>query len=175
MNPKLRCMTSLFLTKGDRMLLLYRQGGRVVNNVWVGSAGGHFEKEELNAPETCVLRELKEELGLAADDISDLTMRYITIRKTNNEIRQNYYFFAKLKDNVPDELTSNEGQCRWFAYEELPDLEMPLSARIMMDHYLSVGMHNDKVYVGITGVGKNTTDDGIAGGRKGCFVELEET
>lgn len=44
MDGKLRNMTSVYLRKGDRILLLYRQGGRVVNDVWVGSAGGHFEE-----------------------------------------------------------------------------------------------------------------------------------
>ena len=47
----LRNMTGVYLSCGEKMLLLYRQGGRVVNNTWVPSAGGHFEKEELNDPE----------------------------------------------------------------------------------------------------------------------------
>ena len=48
MNGKLRNMTGIYLLKGDKILLLYRQGGKVVNNVWTASAGGHFEKDELN-------------------------------------------------------------------------------------------------------------------------------
>lgn len=64
MDGKLRNMTSVYLSKGERMLLLFRQGGRVVNNVWVGSAGGHFEEYELNDARACVLRELEEELGI---------------------------------------------------------------------------------------------------------------
>lgn len=64
MDGKLRNMTAIYLMKGDKILLLYRQGGSVVNNVWIGSAGGHFEKEELNDAESCILREMKEELGL---------------------------------------------------------------------------------------------------------------
>ena len=47
MDGKLRNMTSIYLFKGKKVLLLYRQGGRVVNNVWTGSAGGHFENDEL--------------------------------------------------------------------------------------------------------------------------------
>ena len=43
MIGKLRNMTSIYLTKNDRVLLLFIEGGRVVNNVWTGSAGGHFE------------------------------------------------------------------------------------------------------------------------------------
>lgn len=64
MEGKLRNMTSIYITSADRMLLLLRQGGRVVNNVWISTAGGHFEEFELNDARACVLRELKEELGL---------------------------------------------------------------------------------------------------------------
>ena len=53
-------MTGIYLSCTGQMLLLYRQGGRVVNDRWVASAGGHFEKDELNDPKACVLRELKE-------------------------------------------------------------------------------------------------------------------
>ena len=48
MSGKLRNMTAIYLFKGDKVLLLFRQGGSVVNNVWTGSAGGHFEEFELN-------------------------------------------------------------------------------------------------------------------------------
>ena len=93
---KLRNMTSVYLICNDEMLLLYRQGSRVVNNVWVGSAGGHFEENELNDPKACVLRELEEELAVTKDMITDLELRYVSLRRTKGEIRQNYYFFAKL-------------------------------------------------------------------------------
>ena len=69
MIGKLRNMTAIYLLKGDKVLLLYRQGGSVVNNVWTGSAGGHFEEFELNDAKACVLRELSEELGVYEGDI----------------------------------------------------------------------------------------------------------
>ena len=47
---KTRNMTSIYLIQNDRVLLLFRQGGRVVNEAWTGSAGGHFEETELNVP-----------------------------------------------------------------------------------------------------------------------------
>lgn len=68
----LRSMTSLYLFQGDRVLLLYRQGSRVANEVWIGSAGGHFEAEEQNDAKACVLRELREELGLFEEDLAGL-------------------------------------------------------------------------------------------------------
>lgn len=55
-------MTSIYLLKDDKVLLLFRKDGRVVSDVWTGSAGGHFEEFELNDAKACVLREMNEEL-----------------------------------------------------------------------------------------------------------------
>jgi 8-oxo-dGTP diphosphatase len=147
---RLRHMTAVYLCQGDRILLLYRQGGRVVNNVWVGSAGGHFEPEELNDPRACVLRELKEELGLREDQLDSLCLRYIVLRNVKGEVRQNYFFFAELKEGAEEGLVSDEGQLRWFTPEELPALPMPLSARQAIDHWLAVGRHDHLLYGGVT-------------------------
>lgn len=89
---KLRNMTSVYFYNVSGLLCLYRLGSRVADHMYIGSAGGHFEEGELNDPQKCVLRELEEELGLTEEDISGLTLRYITLRLKNGEIRQNYYF-----------------------------------------------------------------------------------
>ena len=145
---RLRNMTSIYLTYKDRILLLFRQGSRVVNDKWIGSAGGHFEKEELNNARQCVLREMQEELGLSESDVEGMALRYITLRLKNGEIRQNYYFFGKLNSNKP--LQSTEGNLEWFSYEDAEKLEMPASAKHMMLHYLKVGRFDDNLYAGIT-------------------------
>ena len=150
MQGKLRNMTGIYLLKGDKILLLYRQGGKVVNNVWTASAGGHFEKDELNDAKACAIRELKEELGLSIDDVEDMKFRYIALRNVKGEIRQNYYFFAELKDGVDENLHSNEGECKWFSLDEIGDLEMPITAKYVMEHYCKVGRFTNEVYVGVT-------------------------
>ena len=100
MDVKLRNMTSVYLTGEKGILCLYRIGSQVVSNRYIGSAGGHFEPEELNDPKSCVLREMREELGIEEPELEGLRLRYITHRLTGGEIRQNYYFFARLKDLV---------------------------------------------------------------------------
>lgn len=145
---KLRNMTSVYLTGGRGILCLYRVGSRVANNQYIGSAGGHFEEAELNDPRACVLREMNEELGLTENDIDGLTLRYITHRLKNGEIRQNYYFFARLREDR--ELQSTEGNLRWVAYEDIPELDMPVSAKHMILHYLQEGRFTDTLYAGIT-------------------------
>lgn len=149
MDGKLRNMTSVYLFKEEKVLLLYRQGGRVVNNVWTGSAGGHFENYELNDAKACVLRELNEELGLKPDDIEGLKLRYVTLRYTKGEIRQNYYFFARLKDSVNENLSSNEGICKWFDLWEIGSMEMPFTAKYVIEHYCKVGRMTEDLYGGI--------------------------
>ena len=141
-------MTSVYLTGEKGILCLYRVGSKVANNKYIGSAGGHFEKEELNDARRCVLREMKEELGISESDVTDLKMRYITCRLKDGEIRQNYYFFGKLKEKR--ELESTEGILRWIPYDGFADLNMPVSAKHMILHYLKVGRFDDTLYAGIT-------------------------
>jgi len=124
----------------------------VVSNVWTGSAGGHFEENELNDAKACVLRELKEELGLSESDIENFAFRYVTLRLTNGEIRQNYYFFADLEENVGEDLASNEGTVKWFPIEEIRSLEMPFTAKYVIEHYCTTGRFTDKLYTGVTNI-----------------------
>lgn len=144
----LRPMTGIYLLQGDRILMLHRHGSKVVDGLWVASAGGHFEECEMKDPAACVLRELREELNLAPEQLRDLAMRYVTLRRVGEEIRQNYYFFAELAEQVP--LTSNEGELRWVPLDQVMALEMPFSAKLMMEHYLTTGRYTKEVYAGVT-------------------------
>lgn len=158
----LRNMAGIYLLNNDKILLLYRKGSKVANNTWIASAGGHFEEWELNDAKACALREMKEELSVTKEMLSDMKLRYITLRRTNGEIRQNYYFFANLKDEYLDGLISDEGDLKWFDLNEVSALKMPYSAKYMMEHYLTIGRKNDKVYVG------------VADGTGVVFTELSE-
>lgn len=148
MDGKLRNMTSLYLTKGDSILCLYRIGSRVADQMYIGSAGGHFESDELNDARKCVLREAYEELGIREADLVDLKLRYITLRLKNGEVRQNYYFFAGLREEK--ELESTEGKLHWVKHADIPDLKMPSSAKHMILHYLKQGRFDDRLYAGVS-------------------------
>ena len=152
MNSKdvaLRNMTAVYICKGDKILMLYRIGSRVVEPSWVG-VGGHFEWEELNNPRGCVLRELFEETGLREENLRNMKLRYVTLRLKNGEIRQNYYFFADLKDESDTALTSCEGQLAWVPFEEILKKKMPLTAKQMLTHYMQTGRFDEKLYCGVT-------------------------
>jgi len=149
MTGKLRNMTAIYITRGDEMLLLYRVGSRVIAPSFVG-IGGHFEPEELSDARACVLREMHEEIGLTEDDLENLSMRYAMQRLKNGEIRQNYYFFADLKDGVSVPLAIKEGRAQWIRTDEVLEKDMPVTAKYMLEHYMTVGRHTDCLYAGAT-------------------------
>lgn len=148
MEGKLRNMTSLYITGEDSILCLYRIGSKVADKMYIGSAGGHFEPEELNDAKACVLREAWEELGLREDELEGLKLRYITLRLKNGEVRQNYYFFARLREERV--LSSTEGQLHWVKLQDIPDLKMPSSAKHMILHYLKQGRFDTQLYAGVS-------------------------
>jgi 8-oxo-dGTP diphosphatase len=157
----LRNMTSIYIEFENKVLLLYRVGSKVVQPSWCG-IGGHFEKDELNNPKACVLRELFEETGITESDIGNVKLKYITLRMKGDEIRQNYYYFTKLLNTKIDISICDEGILDWVDIDRILDKEMPFTARECLRHYLSSGKDNDKLYAGVA------TDSGIN------FVELNE-
>lgn len=145
----LRPMTAIYLTRGEEILLLYRMGSRVVGNSYTGAAGGHMEADEFTSARACVLRELEEETGLTADALEGLAMRYVTMRLKSGEIRQNYYFFAGLREGF-EPTGSNEGRLQWFMLDQLAALPMPHTARQVLMHYVAEGRYTDLLYGAIS-------------------------
>ena len=154
-SGKIRSMASVYLRRNNQLLLLYRQGNSIVSNLWIGSAGGHFEEWELRDAKACVLRELYEELSISEDVLYNLSLRYVTIRYADDELRQNYYFFADLLDYDIQTPVSTEGMTKWFSFHDMDALPMPFTARYVIDHYLQLGQFDDCLYGGIA------NEDGI--------------
>ncbi|WP_250228536.1 NUDIX domain-containing protein [Anaeropeptidivorans aminofermentans] len=148
MDIKLRNMASIYISRDDKMLMLYRIGSSVVPPSWCG-IGGHFEEYELNDARACVLRELKEEMNISEGELDDLQLKYVTLRLKDNEIRQNYYFFADLKPNLIVNLICNEGKPEWIQYKHILEKEMPYTAKYVLQHYLKIGKYSNHIYGGI--------------------------
>lgn len=84
------------------------------------------------------------------------------MRRIKGEIRQNYYFFAELDNETGDPIVSTEGISRWFTLSELSALEMPYTAKFVIEHYLKIGRNTDDLYVG------------VADGKRVNFTKLPE-
>lgn len=139
-----RIMTSIFLVRDDRVLLLYRIGSSAIPDSWVG-IGGHVEPDEVCDPESAAIRELREEVGVTAEDISDLALRYVSLRDPGHELRFTYYFTADLFPDTPEPTACPEGELRWFEIVD-PDttkLDMPPTAAAALQHWLTEGRHDN--------------------------------
>lgn len=154
----LRNLTTIYILLKNKMLLLYRVGSKVVQPSWCG-IGGHFEKDELNNPKACVIRELFEETGITEKDIGSVKLKYITLRMKNNEIRQNYYYFAELLNTEIDISKCDEGILEWVDINGILCREMPFTAKECLKHYFSIGKDDNKLYAGAaTNSGVNFTE-----------------
>lgn len=84
------------------------------------------------------------------------TITYVII------ISRNYYFFAQIKSSNKKEIISNEGNLKWFNKDEIINLNMPFTAKYILEHYFETGINNDIIY------------GGVANGEKIIFTELPE-
>ena len=148
MDGMLRNMAGIYITDKDKMLLLYRIGSRVVQPSWC-NIGGHFEEFELNNPKACALREVFEETGIKESDITNLKLKYVTLRNKNNEIRQNYYFFADLNNKNLYLKDCNEGILEWVEINKILDKDMPYSSKEVLKHYLTIGKDDNNIYTAV--------------------------
>jgi 8-oxo-dGTP diphosphatase len=124
-----------FLKRGNSYLLMKRATNRkIAPGIWSG-VGGHLERDELNDPQTACQREVWEETGITAEHITDLTLRYIIIRRYRDTIRQTYIYFGET-DADPADLT-DEGKLYWIPENELLNRQFTATFTAMLEHYLA--------------------------------------
>lgn len=79
------------------------------------------------------------------DDIEGLTLRYTALRDTGLDLRLTYYFTANLRAEVPEPRECTEGDLRWFPLTmDALGLEMPPTAGVALQHWLTQGRHHDE-------------------------------
>lgn len=135
-----------FLEHDGRILLMKRAADRKINPGYWSGIGGKIEPLELNDPHSACLREIWEETGIAACDISDMQLRYIITRRHGTRISQSYIYFGTSKtDRVAD---TDEGTLHWVPKEEAVDKGYTPTYREMMKHYFSADANKDTVFAG---------------------------
>ena len=132
-----------FLWHGDRLLLMKRASHKRIWPDKFAGVGGKIEAGE-NPIDACY-REIEEETGLDRTSITSLKLLYITIRQTDGELRQNYHFFGTT--NSADVVNTDEGQLMWLDEREIDNLDFVITAKTVLDHYLSKNRINKILYV----------------------------
>jgi 8-oxo-dGTP diphosphatase len=141
----LRLMTNAFILNGDKILLMKRANHKkIAPGLWTG-VGGHIEPEEINDPKSSCLREVNEETGLKESDIVDFRLFYILNRKKDDEIRQQFIFFGRTL--ATEVLSNDEGELYWIDKSEILKLDMPLTVRYTLEHYLNI-RESEVIHIG---------------------------
>ncbi|MEK4199952.1 NUDIX domain-containing protein [Cytobacillus sp. FSL K6-0265] len=143
---RLRQMAVAFLiNQNDEVLLLQKPSSHAFLPGKLVPIGGHMEPEEINDPERTIIREVKEETGLILDK---LQLKYIVhrLKADENEVRVQYVFFAKLKEDVAF-ISSNEGELCWIRMKDIEKENVSETSRAIASHY-NEHPENEKIYTG---------------------------
>lgn len=145
-----RITAGAFLSCGSRVLMMKRSLHKEMGaGMWAG-IGGHMDIADIKNPraidlaETCY-REIQEEAGIENADIIGLKLRYIAVRKVDNQIRWHHHYFGELENEVPLP-ECNEGEFHWVEKSEMLKLPMSTSVKEAVRHWI----HNpgtDGVYL----------------------------
>ena len=134
-----------FLQRGDAYLLMKRAPNRkIAPGVWSG-VGGHMECAELNDPQAACLREVWEETGIAAEQIRNLSLRYVILRRQRDAIRQTYIYFGETDAKAVDK--TDEGKLYWIPESDLLKRTYTATFQAMLEHYLTTP--DERVVIGV--------------------------
>lgn len=146
-------MVGILLLSGDEILMIKRsEKQKIAPGLW-SNIGGHMEPEELNDPQAACLRELQEETGYQADEITGLHLRYISMGEFNGELYIYYDYVAHT--NVKHPLPAcSEGQLAWVPVKNLHALKMPETLHQLLNHFQE---HPEENHTHIGTISENLT------------------
>lgn len=122
--------TLCYIEKEDRYLMLHRISKKndVNKEKWIG-VGGHFEKDE--SPEDCLLREVKEETGLALTSYHFRGIVTFILKDKGSELTE--YMCLYTADDYEGTLYDcNEGVLKWVNKNEIFNLNLWEGDRIFL-------------------------------------------
>jgi len=143
----LRNGVAAFLKNDGKYLLMKRAENRAYNPGFWSGVGGHMEPREINDPCRACYREIEEETGIAESKINSLELLYIIIRRSRDEIRQNYIYFGETAQTGV--IQTDEGKLFWIPADELLNREYTKTFAAMLEHYVKRDKHDRAVYVGV--------------------------
>ncbi|MGB4439087.1 MAG: NUDIX hydrolase [Sedimentibacter sp.] len=150
-----RNVATAFLMNGDDFLLMERaKENDLMPSFWYG-VGGHLEQEELNNPRTACLREICEETGLNENEIEDLKLKYVLMRRSNNETVINFVYFGRSKSR--EVVENDEGTLHWISKNEVLNYRFVDALKLMLIHYFENENSSDEVLVGVVKSKNNTS------------------
>ena len=144
---KLRNIATAFLKNDDDYLMMERsKDNKRMPGYWYG-VGGHIEPEEINNPYAACMREVFEETGLKEDDVENMKLKYIIMRRSKDETVINYLYFGETKTRRT--VGNDEGTLHWIPEKEVLNRLLVDALMLALKHYFEYGRNSDEVIVGV--------------------------
>ena len=156
-----RITAGAFLTCGSNVLLMKRGLHKELGpGLWAG-IGGHIDMSDITNPRALILaetcyREVYEETGITRENIRNMKLRYIAIRKDGDEIRIHHHFIGEMETEIPLP-ECEEGELRWVNKNDIPHLPMSTSVGEALKHWLANPYSDDVYMVAVDKTGENAT------------------
>ena len=126
----MRLTTLCYIEKDGCWLMMHRVKKQQDENAgkWIG-IGGHLEEDE--SPEECVLREIREETGLAVTDLKLRGLITFILPDWGNELT--FLYTARTGGEVlPDRMDGPEGVLRWVPIPDVDGLSLWEGDRVFL-------------------------------------------
>lgn len=127
---KMKLCTLCYIERDDKYLMLHRVSKKndINKDKWIG-VGGHFE--DLESPDECLIREVREETGYELKDFDFRGIVTFVYGKKNEEFIEYMHLFVG-RNVVGEPIECNEGVLRWVDKKEVPNLNLWEGDRIFL-------------------------------------------
>ncbi len=121
---------SIIFVNDQKQVLLFLRDNRPdipFSNMW-DVPGGHVEEDE--TPDQCIVREMKEEMGIELNGF-----KLFSVEKFDDRIE--YTFWKKENIEIAD-ITLTEGQClKWFSEDEVKRTKLAYGFNNILDGFFN--------------------------------------
>ena len=152
---EIRQMVTAFLFHEENILMIKKKASKLHDFEFWSGLGGHIEADEFHFPKRACEREIYEEAGITAQDITELSLRYLLLRIKGNEIRQQFVYFGRVKSGQVR--ASEEGEIDWVHRDKVGELHLSRIIRLMLAHYFEHPSRQEVLVGTITQINKVPT------------------
>jgi isopentenyldiphosphate isomerase len=127
---KMKLCTLCYIERDDKYLMLHRVSKKndINKDKWIG-VGGHFE--DLESPDECLIREVREETGYELKDFDFRGIVTFVYGKKNEEFIEYMHLFVG-RNVIGEPIECNEGVLRWVDKKEVLNLNLWEGDRIFL-------------------------------------------
>ena len=127
---KIKLCTLCYIERDDKYLMLHRvrKKNDINKDKWIG-VGGHFE--DLESPDECLIREVREETGYELKDFDFRGIVTFVYGKKNEEFIEYMHLFVG-RNVVGEPIECNEGVLKWVDKKEVFNLNLWEGDRIFL-------------------------------------------